>query len=133
MRALDTNVLVRLLTGDDAEMRDRSVRLLEEAEIAGEPLIVPLLVLLELLWVLRSRYGYQRGDILAAVKSLMAVRGLQFEGAKCVREFTRAAADTALDLPDILIGLSAHHQGCQTTLTFDRRAAASKWFAEVPL
>lgn len=133
MRALDTNVLVRLLTDDDVDMRARAVGVIEMAENAGEPLQVPLLVLLELLWVLRSRYNYARSDILAAIERLLAVGGLQFEAAECVRELTRVAANGSLGLPDILIGLSARNQGCETTLTFDRRAAASAWFEEVPV
>ena len=132
MNALDTNVLVRLLTDDDAAMRARAVNLIETAERAGEPLRVPLVVVLELVWVLKSRYSYSRSDIVDAVERLLAVGGLQFEAAECVREFARAAADETLDLPDILIGLSAINQGCQRTLTFDRRAAVSQWFEEVP-
>ena len=132
MKALDTNVLVRLLTDDDAAMRVRAVSAIETAENTGEPLRVPLLVVLELLWVLKSRYNYRRSDILDAVERLLTVGGLQFEAAECVRGFVGAASDNTLDLPDLLIGLSAISQGCQNALTFDRRAAATRWFEEVP-
>ena len=126
MKALDTNVLVRLLTDDDVDMRARAVGIIEVAESSGEPLRVPLLVVLELVWVLRSRYNYVRGDIVAAIERLLTVGGLQFEAPECVREFASVAAKGSLDLPDVLIGLSALNRGCRTTLTFDRRAAASR-------
>lgn len=53
MRAVDTNVLVRALVRDDAEQATRAQALLTEAEV-----YVPVTVMLELEWVLRSRYGY---------------------------------------------------------------------------
>jgi predicted nucleic-acid-binding protein len=53
MRAVDTNVLVRALVRDDAGQSPRAEALLREAA-----LYVPVTVVLELEWVLRSRYGF---------------------------------------------------------------------------
>ena len=56
MIALDTNVLVRFLVKDDEQQAELVRVLFMEAEQRKEPLLVPLLVVLELIWVLESVY-----------------------------------------------------------------------------
>ena len=51
MIAVDTNVLVRLLTGDDPAQTQRAVEL-----FAQESILIPKTVLLETEWVLRYSY-----------------------------------------------------------------------------
>lgn len=58
MRALDTNVIVRLFVRDNAAQVATAEALLEE------PFLVMPTVLVELVWVLTSRYGMPR-DIVA--------------------------------------------------------------------
>jgi predicted nucleic-acid-binding protein len=56
MASLDTNILVRYLFEDDPQQLAAAKRLLRAAIRAGETLFVPITVLLELEWVLRSNY-----------------------------------------------------------------------------
>lgn len=65
MRALDTNVLVRALVQDDAEQGRRA-----QACLSTQPVYVPITVILELEWVLRSRYGYSPKAIADAMEKL---------------------------------------------------------------
>ena len=58
MPSIDTNVLVRLLAADDAKQAAQARALMHSATQVGESLFVPLTVVLELEWVLRSRYEY---------------------------------------------------------------------------
>jgi predicted nucleic-acid-binding protein len=51
MRAIDTNILVRALVRDDAVQSAKAEALLQ----GDEQLYVPVTVILELEWVLRSR------------------------------------------------------------------------------
>ena len=53
MLAVDTNVVVRYLTGDEVEQFAKA-----KALIDGEDVFVCTTVLLETEWVLRSLYGY---------------------------------------------------------------------------
>ena len=53
MRAVDTNVLVRALVRDDAAQSAKA-----EEVLARDEVFVPVTVMLELEWVLRSRYGF---------------------------------------------------------------------------
>ncbi|MFT5934302.1 MAG: putative nucleic-acid-binding protein [Hydrogenophaga sp.] len=48
MAALDTNVLVRWLTNDDAQQSQAAERLLTQTSTSGERLFVPVTVVLEL-------------------------------------------------------------------------------------
>ena len=57
--ALDTNLLVRLLTGDDPEQARRVADLID----ACPACFVPITVVLELEWVLRGAYRLERGVV----------------------------------------------------------------------
>jgi predicted nucleic-acid-binding protein len=65
VRALDTNVLVRALVQDDAAQGRRA-----QACLSAQPVYVPVTVILELEWVLRSRYGYSPKAIADAMEKL---------------------------------------------------------------
>ena len=80
MIAVDTNVLVRLIVGDDPEQARVALELAER-----EPFYVSLTVLEELEWVLRSRFGYDRGRIVQALDALDALVRLVFEAEHDVR------------------------------------------------
>jgi len=51
--AIDTNLIVHYLTGDDPAQASRAGRIIE-----GQSVFVPLTVTLEVEWVLRSGYGF---------------------------------------------------------------------------
>jgi len=65
MRAVDTNVLVRLVTGDDER------QLAVAATFVQNAVWVSHLVLAETLWVLQTTYGYDSARIAAAVDQFL--------------------------------------------------------------
>jgi predicted nucleic-acid-binding protein len=65
VRALDTNVLIRLFVGDDAEQSGAA------AAVMTTPVFVPLTVILETAWVLRSRYRYSRAQTATILSALL--------------------------------------------------------------
>lgn len=132
MNALDTNVLVRLVTDDDDEMRGKAVRLIENTYRARAVLIIPIPALLETLWVLKTRYGFSRSRILDAIDRLLLVQGLRFEASVRVRELVRLGRSTSTELADILLGLCARDLGCESMLTFDKKASKSPLFERIP-
>lgn len=128
MNGLDTNILVRLITDDDAEMRDSAVRLIEQTHANTEALLVPTVVILELVWVLSARYGFSRTDILNALERLSCVKGLRFDSDARLHELIEIGRASKTDIPDILIGLCARDSGCNFTWTFDKKAARTDLF-----
>ena len=59
MIGLDTNVLVRYIMQDDAEQSKLASRLIESLTV-GEPGFVPLVAVIELVWVLSSSFELVR-------------------------------------------------------------------------
>ena len=74
MVAVDTNVLVRLLTGDNPAQFRASVQLFATQEI-----FIADTVLLETEWVLRAAYDLTPKDIVAAFRKLLGLRNISVE------------------------------------------------------
>lgn len=79
MPGLDTNVLVRWLTRDDAQQVEAVRKVFLGAAGQAGAFFVPVTVMLELEWVLRSRYGFAAAPIIAALTALLETRELAFE------------------------------------------------------
>ncbi|MFP5289224.1 MAG: PIN domain-containing protein [Thermoanaerobaculia bacterium] len=130
MIALDTNVLIRVLTADDPKQTELAERLLREAAEAGESCFVSDPVLCETEWVLDSYYGVPRSGIAAALESLLARRNLfSFEDADVFRKALDAYRQGKAEFSDFLIGAKAEARGARTTFTFDRDLASQQGFS----
>jgi predicted nucleic-acid-binding protein len=119
--ALDTNVLVRLLVEDDADRFTKATAVLERAADAEEPCFISDGVLCETAWVLASRYGAGRVEILAAMSELAGDGRYAFHDAEALAQALRAFEDGRAGFSDCLIGASARRRGVRTTYTFDRK------------
>ena len=115
MRALDTNVLVRALVLDDAAQGKRA-----QDFLSAQPVYIPVTVVLELEWVLRSRYRYSPKAIADAMEKLAilenAVVGEQAAVVAAARKMRQG-----WDFADAL-----HHAlaaGCDEFATFDTNLA----------
>lgn len=128
MVAVDTNVVVRFLVRDDERQAQAVYRRFRQAERERERLFIPLLVLLETVWVLGSAYGKSRADILAAVQDLREMAIIQFEKEEVVDRWLARASETKADLADVLIALAAGACSCESCITFDKGAAKFGFF-----
>ena len=70
MVAIDTNILVRFFTGDDANLYAEAKKLIEQAETGS--LLLDRIILAELGYVLHSGYPYAKHDIAKIYKSLLS-------------------------------------------------------------
>ncbi len=123
MKALDTNILIRFLIQDDKTQTEKVVQLLTHTEKNKKTFFVPILVSLEMIWVLQSVYQVNRKDIILAFNQLLQMPVLEFENQTSIREFLISANTFTGDLSDMLIAQTAHEANCQTTLTFDNKAS----------
>ena len=123
MAALDTNVLVRFLVQDDARQGDAAARLIRNGVRSGAPLFVPVTVLLELEWVLRTAFGFDKPAVLHAVFRLLGSfeLGFEFEAAveAALAQYERSKAAFA----DCLHAALAIQAGEQPLWTFDKAAS----------
>lgn len=120
MKAVDTNVLLRFVLRDD-EQQFAAAAAFFNARTAEDPAFVSLIVLTELVWALRQRYGFDRDKARFLVETLLETAELVFEDEASLSRII-AHADRG-DIADHLISHSARRAGCTSTVTFDREAA----------
>ena len=96
MTAVDTNIVVRLVTGDDPKQTHAARSLL-----AGGPVWIAKTVLLETRWVLRYMYGYEETAICDAFTGLLGFENVHVEDEACVSAALALIAH-GLDFADAL-------------------------------
>lgn len=116
-------MLVRFLVHDDAAHGARARRLIQRAIETGEPLFVPVTVLLELEWVLRSAFGFDKAAVMQDLALLLGSFELAFESEMAIEaalaDYRRGSADFA----DCLHAALARQAGQEPLWTFDKAAA----------
>jgi predicted nucleic-acid-binding protein len=131
MLAIDTNVLVRLITDDDPVQAARVRRLIEQCAAANETVFLSLLVVLETEWVLRSRYALDKARIRQTFQALLDTDEIMIEDESVVEEALARWDNSAAGFADCLIGACHQQRGCRATATFDAKAARLRGFALV--
>lgn len=113
MLAIDTNLIVRYLTGDHPKQSPRA-----RALIDGEPVFASVTVMLEVEWVLRSTYGYRPMEVTRAMRAFAGLPTVTVEDAASLAAALDLAAK-GMDFADALhLGRSAH---CDGFASFDHR------------
>jgi predicted nucleic-acid-binding protein len=128
MIALDTNILVRFLVKDDDEQSKIVFKRFKKAEKNNEILFIPLLVVLELVWVLDSVYDCSREEIVNAIDKLTMMPIIQFEKLEVIHELIKYGKSTSIELSDLLICNASIASGCERTITFDKDALKYQLF-----
>ena len=128
MKAIDTNILIRFLTGDDDLQAKKVYLIFKKAESEKNELFVPLLVVLEMIWVLESVYEVSRKEILDSIRDLLLMPILKFDHPSMLQQLIHSAQGNKYDLSDLLIAHSAKISGCETVITFDKKVAKFKLF-----
>lgn len=113
MHAVDTNVLVRLLTGDDAAQAKRAAALFKK-----ESIFIPKTVLLETEWVLRRLYRLERDTLVSSFRKLGGLGNVEFEQPLVVAQALQWCGD-GVDFADALHLASSH--SASKFATFDRQ------------
>lgn len=123
MPALDTNVLVRYVVQDDSGQLAAAKRLITRCVAEGQPLFVPVTVTLELEWVLRASFGYDRDDVLQVLSNLFSAAELTFQSERALEVGLQLYREAAADFADCVHIALAAEVGEQPLWTFDRGAA----------
>lgn len=111
MIAVDTNVLVRLLTRDDEAQYKGSRRLFSEAEI-----FIPDTVVLETEWVLRCAYELPPADVCDVFRRVFGLGNVHLANGRLMAQAI-AWHEQGLDFADALH--LATSQGSEALKTFD--------------
>ncbi len=129
MIAVDANVVVRFLVRDDPAQSKAVYRRFKRAESANESFFMPLLVVLELIWVLESAYHKSRKEVLESIEDLRRMPVFEFEKDDVIERFLSEGFSCKTDLADLLIACSSISSGCETGITFDRGASKHPFFS----
>lgn len=115
---VDTNVLVRAVVQDDPmQAQQASTVLLDAALIA-----VTLPTLCELVWVLRKVYGFPVGDVVQAIRALVATANVEMNRPAVVAGL--AVLGAGGDFADGVIAYEGSWLGGETFVSFDKKAVA---------
>lgn len=118
MIGLDTNVLVRYIMQDDAKQSPKATRLIEGLTPEA-PGFVPVVAVVELVWVLSSAYGLDRQQLSSALELLLRSKEIVLDRADLVLQAQRGFKSSGADFADCLVERMANDAGCTMTMTFD--------------
>jgi predicted nucleic-acid-binding protein len=119
MKAIDTNILVRILVKDDVRQGKKALDFIKNTP----QVFIGSLVLVETIWVLEACYKVEKAELITMLEALFRVKQfvIQHIDASLIalKEFTL----TVVDFSDCLIAAVAQARGCELTVTFDKKAA----------
>jgi predicted nucleic-acid-binding protein len=124
MIGLDTNVLVRYLARDDAEQSPRADAVIQSLT-SEEPGFIPIVTLIELVWVMQRCYSATRSEVVGILGMLFRTKEFTVENAETAIKALHRYAGSKADYSDSLMERSANAAGCKFTVTFDQMAASS--------
>jgi predicted nucleic-acid-binding protein len=126
MISVDTNVVVRFLTGDDPEQFGQSAKVFQAYEV-----FIPDTVILETAWVLRFAYHFDREHIIDAFQQFFGLPSVHLRDAMAVFLALDWYAN-GLDFADALHLAQSQH--CSELITFDRQfVARSRQLDTIPV
>jgi predicted nucleic-acid-binding protein len=128
MRAIDTNVLVRFVTDDDAGQAAVVERLFAECHRNREHLFISTPVMCELVWVLKNGLRQTRTEIVKVIDGLIEDDLFQIEQKLLISRALGRYRQGKADFADYLIGQLGSHAGCRDTVTFDKALKGSPGF-----
>ena len=129
MIGIDTNVLVRYLTQDDAAQARRVDAFVSEMREGGEQVHIDDIVLCELVWVLRGAYRLSKPTVASALDKIVSTVLFSFDDRDLLRGALDEYREGAGDFADYVIGRRNTRAGCQQTVTFDRSLGDSPSFS----
>ena len=123
MASLDSYVLVRYLVQDDEQQSLLAKKLICAAVRAGQTLYIPITVMLELEWVLRSNFKLSNVQVTSTLSALLSSHELSFESETAAEIALALYVKGTADFADCMHVALAHVAGEIPLWTFDRAAA----------
>ncbi|MEH2490779.1 type II toxin-antitoxin system VapC family toxin [Bradyrhizobium sp. AZCC 2230] len=112
----DTNVLVRVLVGDNAEQSKAAEALLKKADVVA----ISISALCELVWVLSRGYKTSAVNIAASIRHLINASNAVVD--RPAAEAGLALLDAGGDFADGIIAHEGNWLGADTFVSFDKKA-----------
>lgn len=116
---IDTNILVRFFVGDNLIQQNQARKYLEDAKHNKVILQIPTEVLIEIEYVLKKVYHYQRADIAYFLESIVTAEYLKIADRSELMEAVQKYKTSTVDLVDCILFTRAK-QNKLKILSFDR-------------
>ncbi len=113
---VDTNILVRYLTGDPPEQALRATRYLQESE----DLLLPDLIVAEVVYVLESFYKFSKTRVAAGIESTIMTRSIVVTDAQLLLRALELYRRYRVGFADAYLIASAERTGVGAVASFDR-------------
>jgi predicted nucleic-acid-binding protein len=121
MIGLDTNIVLRILTGDDPVQVNVVKKLLVAHQQTAGVFFLNQVVLAECAWALKGAYKMSRQEIAQGMEGLLDTPAFAVEEPKVVASALKCFRESAADFSDCLIAAKNAATGCVHTATFDKK------------
>jgi predicted nucleic-acid-binding protein len=115
---LDTNVIIRFLTGDDEKFLQKSMEYFKDIELAKIEVEILEGVLMEAFFVLTKFYKLPKKDVILDLKTILALNGVVNNNKTILHEALSIVENKNIDFVDALICAKSKLQG-YGKLSFD--------------
>lgn len=116
---LDTNVLVRFITGDPADMAEQARRLVERADAGEVVLHITPVILAETIFTLESYYTMNRKEVAAILRGFLNCRGIEVTEKDRLLDALLRCQDKGAHFADAYLAACAAGSG-EAIASFDR-------------
>jgi predicted nucleic-acid-binding protein len=113
---VDTNVLIRHLTGDPPELGRRATQFLTDAD----ELLLADLIVAEVVYVLESFYEVERRRVAELVRAILAFPAITVLDQDLLLRAAEIYEIDRIDFAEAYLVASAERSGCNTVVSFDR-------------
>lgn len=113
---VDTNVLIRHLTGDPPAQAERATRFLQQAD----ELLLPDLIVAEIAYVLESFYEAPRAQVAETLRAVVAFPAIRVVDDELLLRTVELYEAHRLDFADAYLVASSERTGVEEVVSFDR-------------
>jgi predicted nucleic-acid-binding protein len=128
---LDTNVIVRFLTNDDVKQSSAVKARLSKINESGNKAYVSKIVMLETVWVLTSVFEFEDRIVINGLDHFSQLSMVTLEDPDLITRIKGLYSDKGPGLADQFILADYVFNGCETVITFDRKAKKLDGFSGV--
>ena len=118
---VDTDVVIRLLTGDDPAKQAAAAALFQQVADGSLTISAPITVIADAVYVLASRrlYGLPRAQVGAMLEALVRLPRFRVQNRRRVLRALGLYASTNLDFGDALIVAAMEQENVRTVYSYD--------------
>ena len=119
---IDTDVIVRLVTGDDPDKQAAAAQLFQDVEDGKRTVAAPVTVIADAIFVLCSKrlYNMPRPQAAAALARLVRIPGFHVDRKRTVLAALDLFGSTNVDFGDCMLVASMQQAGTTTLYSYDR-------------